>query len=391
VGLLLASTAISVTGDGAFIAAAPLLAASLTRDPFAIATVTAAMYVPWLLVGLLAGALVDIWPRRRVMVTADLVRGGLLAVLALLVQTQHIAMWGLVLVVFTVGVAQCFFDAAAQASIPILVGRDKDALTRVNGRYWALDTMGRGLVGPPAGSISFAAVRALPFFGDAVSFIASAVLVRRLPDEVAVPSRRLEGVLASVRTGLRHLWRTPDLRVLALSMGAYNFGYNMAFATFVLFARDLLDIGTGMYGVLLATAAIGGVVAGWRAQPWTARLSYRQIQAVAHALQATAWLGIAVLHSVGPAVVLLFVLGAGSTLASVAVGSARQALTPDPLLGRVVSAFRLFGLGAAGVGALVGGAVADAVGLRAPLFSAAALLAVAAVVTWPFAAGERHS
>jgi len=78
---LLASTAISLTGDGAFLAAAPLLAAALTRNPVAVSTVTAAVYVPWLVFGLPAGALVDRWHRRRVMVTADLARAGVLAVL----------------------------------------------------------------------------------------------------------------------------------------------------------------------------------------------------------------------------------------------------------------------------------------------------------------------
>src|SRR6266540_6306135 len=87
VGPLLASTGISVTGDGALIAAAPLLAASLTRNPVAVSTVTAAFYLPWLLVGLAAGALVDRWARRPVMVAADIVRAVILATLAALVFT----------------------------------------------------------------------------------------------------------------------------------------------------------------------------------------------------------------------------------------------------------------------------------------------------------------
>jgi len=78
---LLASTAISVTGDGAFIAVAPLLAAALTSSPVAVSTVTAGFYVPWLAFGLPAGALADRWPRRRVMVVADLVRAFMLAAL----------------------------------------------------------------------------------------------------------------------------------------------------------------------------------------------------------------------------------------------------------------------------------------------------------------------
>src|SRR3954447_25139498 len=117
---LLASTAISVTGDGAFLAAAPLLAAALTRDPIAVSSVTAAVYVPWLLFGLPAGALVDRWSRRRVMVSADLARAGILAVFVALLMAGWLSLPMLVAAVVLVGIAQCFFDSAAQAVIPAI-------------------------------------------------------------------------------------------------------------------------------------------------------------------------------------------------------------------------------------------------------------------------------
>jgi MFS family permease len=381
VGPLLASTAISVTGDGAFIAAAPLLAASLTRNPLAVSTVTAAFYLPWLLTGLLAGVLVDRWPRRPVLVAADLVRAVILTVLAALVFVRAVNVLFLVTVVLLVGVAQCFFDSAAQATIPAIVGRDKEALTHTNGRFWALDTVGRSLIGPPLGSTTFALNKTLPFLGDALSFLASAVLVSRLPRVPASDGPR-EGLLTAVREGLQHLIHTRDLRALAFSMGAYNFGYNLAIATFVLYAKDVLRVADAGYGVLLAAMAVGGVIAGWRAASLTRRLSYRQVQAAALLVQGLAWAGVALAPNAVVVGLLFTFLGAGSSLASVAVGSARQALTPDKLLGRVVSTFRLFGLGAAGLGALVGGVVADWQGLKAPLLVAAALLILAAVPTW---------
>jgi MFS family permease len=381
VGPLLASTAISVTGDGAFIAAAPLLAASLTRNPVAVSTVTAAFYLPWLLTGLLAGVLVDRWPRRPVLVAADLVRAVILTMLAALVFVRAANVLFLVTVVLLVGIAQCFFDSAAQATIPAVVGRDKEALTHTNGRFWALDTVGRSLIGPPLGSTTFALNKTLPFLGDALTFFASAVLVSRLPRIPASDGPR-EGLLTAVREGLQHLTHTRDLRVLAFSMGAYNFGYNLAIATFVLYAKDVLRVADAGYGVLLAAMAVGGVIAGWRAASLTRRLSYRQVQAAALLVQGLAWAGVALAPNAVVVGVLFAFLGAGSSLASVAVGSARQALTPDKLLGRVVSAFRLFGLGAAGLGALAGGFVADWQGLRAPLLVAAALLILAVVPTW---------
>jgi MFS family permease len=380
---LLASAGISVTGDGAFLAAAPLLAAALTRNPVAVSSVTAAVYVPWLLFGLPAGALVDRWHRRRVMVTADLARAGVLAALVGSMLAGWLTLPMLVGAVVLIGIAQCFFDSAAQAVIPVIIGRDKEALARVNGRYWALDTVGRSLLGPPLGSATFQLARPLPFVADAVSFLASAILVRLLPD-TPVPDGPHERVGVAVRSGLRHLFRTRDLRVLAFSMGAYNGAFNIVMAPFVLYATDVLHVPNAAYGVLLAVSALGGVVAGWKAGPLTRRLSFRQTMAVAHLTQAAAWAGIALAGNVWVAAPLLAVLGAGSALSSVAVGSARQALTPDGLLGRVVSAFRLFGLGAAGLGAFVGGMIADAYGLTAPLPVAAVILVAAGLLTWPY-------
>ncbi|GAA2352932.1 MFS transporter [Nonomuraea africana] len=379
---LLAATGVSVTGDGAFLAAAPLLAATLTRDPLAVAAVTAAFSVPWLVIGLPAGALVDRWNRRRVMLAADLVRALVLTVAATLVIMGRASIPALVTAVLAVGAAQCFFDSAAQATIPAVAGRDKDALAHVNGRFWALDNVGRGLLGPPLGSATFALARALPFAIDAASFLVSAWLVRGLPDTGAAGAAR-EGLLSSVRAGLRHVFGTRDLRVLALSLGAYNCGFNLVLATFVLYATDVLAVPAAAYGLLMAAGAIGGVVAGWKARVLTRRLSYRQTTALALAVQALVWLGVLAGADVWTTGVLLAVGGAGATLTSVAVGSARHALTPDDLLGRVVAAFRLFGMGAAGLGALLGGVLARLFGLHVPFIAASGLVAVAAVLAWP--------
>ena len=380
---LLAATGISVTGDGAFLAAAPLLAAALTSNAVAVSAVTAGFYLPWLVFGLPAGALVDRWPRRTVMVAADLVRAAVLAGLVALIVTGRASVPGLVTAVLLVGVAQCFFDAAAQAVIPAVVGRRKEDLARVNGRFWALDTFGRAFAGPPLGSVTFAVGRAWPFAADAVSFLASAVLVRRLP-AVPAPAGVVERIGTAVRAGLRHLLSTRDLRVLAVSMGVYNFAFNIAMAPFVLYARHVLGVPAAAYGVLLAVPAVGGVAAGWRAERLTRRLSYRQTMTVLHVVQAATWAGIAVSGTTAVTAGLLALLGGASAVSSVTVGSARQALAPDALLGRVVSAFRLFGIGMAGLGALLGGVIAAGFGLTAPLVVAAVIPVAGAAFTWPY-------
>ncbi|MGW5681566.1 MFS transporter [Nonomuraea sp. NPDC003754] len=380
---LLAATGISVTGDGAFWAAAPLLAAEITRDPLAISLVYAAFYLPWLIIGLPAGALVDRWQRRRVMVIADLVRAVVLAGLAIAVLNGQASVPLLVATVLVVGIAQCFFDSAAQAIIPFIVGRDKGALAHVNGRFWSIDMAGRSLLGPPLGSASFAVSRVLPFGLDALSFLASAVLVRLLPNP-AVADGPHEGLGSAVRAGLGHLVKTRELLILALSTGAYNGAFNVAMATFVLYATSILDIPNAVYGVLLAAIAVGGIPAGWWARPLTSRLTYRQTQSIALSGQAISWTGILLVSNVWVTGALFVIMGACGSMSSVAVASARQALTPDGLLGRVVAAFRLLGLGVAGCGALAGGALAHFFGLNATFIASSSFLLVAALLTWPF-------
>lgn len=380
---LLASTGISVTGDGAFLTAAPLLAAALTSDPVAVSTVTAAFYLPWIVAGLPTGVLVDRLPRRRVMIVADLARACVLAALVAIIVAGRASVALLVLAVLCVGVAQCFFDSAAQSVIPVVVGRDKDVLAQVNGRFWSLDAVGRSLLGPPLGSASFALGRTLPFVADGASFLVSAALVRRLP-AVPVGERHPESIKTAIGLGVRHVAVTPGLGVLALSAGAANFAFNASMAIFVLYAREVLMVPPAAYGLLVASGAVGGVVAGWQARALTRRLSYRQTMAISCLAQAVAWAGTAITANVWVAGSLFAFSGATTALANAALGSARQELTPDNLLGRVTATYRFVAVGAAGLGAILGGVVAGQFGLAAVLALSAGCLLANALFTWPF-------
>lgn len=378
-GLLLASTGVSVTGDGMLLAAAPLMAAALSRDPLAVASVSAAGYAAWLLVGLPAGALVDRWNRRVVMVASDLGRAAVLLAFVLLVLSDNATIASLAVAVFLVGVGSCFFDPAAQAVIPMIVGRDKDQLSRANGRLWALDTFGRSLAGPPAGAAAFAASRVLPFGLDAGSFVLSAALVSRLPAPPVKPAVQHAPMLRAIKAGMAHLVGHPELRTVTLGMASYNLGYNVAFATLVLYAQDVLNLGTLGFGLLIASGALGGIAGGWLAPRISGALSARSAYALTLGVQAAAWLTLLLAGNAWVAGVALVFVGIASTTGSVVGGSTRQLHTPDEMLGRVVSSTRLFGIGSAALGSVLGGVVADAGGLGAPFVVAAGLLALASL------------
>ena len=388
-GRLLASTGVSIAGQGMVIAAVPLMAASFTRSPMGVSISVAATYAAWLVAGLPAGALVDRWHRRATMVVADLVRAALLGGFALAVMADTASLWLLIAVVFLVGVAGCFFDPASQAAIPAVVGRDQQALAKANGRLWSLDLLGRSLVGPPAGAALFAVAAVLPFAANAVTFAISALLLvglRQLgkPD----PGRHKQPHLArSVRDGVSFLVHHRELRGLTLGMASFNLVYNLAYATLVLFAQERLGLDERGFGVLLAMLAVGGLLAGWLSPRLSGRVSTLQVYAGCLLAQALAWAAVALIETPIVAGASLVLVGLASMTATVIGAAARQSLTPDHMLGRMSAGTRVVGLGAAGIGALAGGAIAGVGTLSSP-FVVAALVAIVAALSFAAAASK---
>src|SRR4051794_3983109 len=172
---------ISSLGDGVSHAALPLLALTLTRNPMALAVVTAAGTLPWLLFGVLGGALVDRWDRRRTMWVTDAARAALLAIPAAAAALDVLSIPLLAAVPSLLGIGALFSDPAATASLPDLLGRAPALLERANARLRGPQTAASGFAGPPAGSALLALGRAVPLLADALSFALSALLVRSLP------------------------------------------------------------------------------------------------------------------------------------------------------------------------------------------------------------------
>ncbi|MGB8385383.1 MAG: MFS transporter, partial [Dermatophilaceae bacterium] len=351
VGRLIAATGVSMVGQGAVLSAVPLLAATLTRDPVAVSVVSAAPYGAWLVIGLVAGALVDRWPLIRTMIGADLFRALVLGALSAAILAGVASLPLLVAAVFLIAVAGCFFDPAAQAAIPTLTSRDGQALAVANSRLWSLDVLGRSLLGPPLGAALFAAAAVAPFGLNAVTFVISGALLlgihragHHAPSSPPVP------IHTAVKAGLVFLAGSRPLRLLVAGMGAYNFAYNLAAATLVLFAQDYLHLDARGFGLLLATLAVGGLAGGALAPRINEHLSAPAVYAVGLAVQGAGWATVALVQIPVVSGIALALVGLASTVVSVVGGTARQLLTPDGLLGRVSAATRVVGIGAAALG-----------------------------------------
>jgi MFS family permease len=381
------ASAVSTLGDGMYLAALPLLAAELTSDPLAVSVVTFAGWLPWLLFALPAGVLVDRLDRRRVMWTVDAARMLVVGALTAAVLAGWASIPLLAAAGFLVGAGQTVFENAAQSMVVAVVGRDPRRLERANGQLGAALTVGQQLAGPPAGSAAFALATWLPFLADAVSFGTSSALVAsisgRFTPQGAADRASGRSLRAEIAEGLRFLFGHRLLRATVLLVSVSNLAFMAGEAILVLFAREELGLGSAGYGLLLAAVAVGGVPGSLLAARVGQRVPPGPLIAggVGAGAVAMAVVGLATNPLVAGAAYAA--TGAVWGVWNVVVLSMRQAIVPDRLMGRVVGAIRLIGFGSIPVGALLGGLLGRALGLRAPFLLGAVVLAAAALLALP--------
>jgi MFS family permease len=190
--------------------------------------------------------------------------------------------------------------------------------------------------------------------------------------------------VAEIGEGLRWLWNHGLIRTLAIMLGVFNMTFAATEAILVLFAQDVLGLGSFGYGVLFTSTAVGGLIASLTADKIVAWLG------PGRALQASVLISALVLSVVAfsdSAVVVwavFLLVGITVVVWNVITVSFRQAVVPEDIFGRVNSVYRLLGWGGLSIGALLGGFLARGFGLTAPFWFAAVVLAMMFLVTVPF-------
>jgi MFS family permease len=383
---LWSASLISPLGDGALLAAVPLMAKSLTTDPRLISGVAFATTLPWLLLSLVGGAVVDRFDRRRLMIAAQITQAVLVGVLALLVTAHLTRIWMLYVLPFGVATGEVMFTSASQTVVGTMVSADN--LERANGRLVVNQTVARQFAGPPLGSVLFVYALPLPFWLNTLTFSLSvAMIVRIRASATASDTKKVAtgaSLFANVAEGLRWLMRNRLMRTLALVAGISMFGESMAQATLVLFSSNVLHLGNLGYGVLLAAMAIGGVIGGMVSGRAVNRFGSRPVAIAAQTACSVMWLGIGLIGRNPFTVVALFILySVGESMWVVVVQSTRQRLVPNELLGRVTGAGRMITWGSIPLGSLVGGFVATYFGLITPWIVGGGLSLLVTVVALP--------
>ncbi|MEV5692553.1 MFS transporter [Micromonospora globbae] len=383
------SSGVSNLADGIFKVALPLVAIQFTRSPALIAGLAALLTLPWLILALPAGALSDRLDRRRIMLVANVARASLLAVLVLVLMLDAGSVWVLAVVALCIGINETVYDTAAQSILPQLVTRDQ--LSRANGRLYGAELTANQFIGPPLGGILAVVGAAAAFAAPAALWAVAVAALLLVRGDFRVVREQRTTLRADIGEGLRFLFGHRLLRTLAAMVGLFNLGANSMFAVLVLYAvgpTSAMHLSEQAFGVLLTTIAAGSLAGSMVAERVERLLGRAATIAVAY-LSGALLLGIPALTT-NPFLIgaSFFTGGMGMVVANIVTVSLRQRITPNRLLGRVNSAYRLIAWGTMPIGALLGGLLAQLFGLRA-VFAITGLLAVATLAGLTIVSNDR--
>lgn len=384
---LLGSNAFANLGDGIAKTAFPLLAATVTRDPLLIAGLSAAQFLPWLLFGLLAGAMLDRVDRRKAVVLANTARAVAVGVTGVLVYFDAANIWLVYATALAVGIAEVVADSAANVLIPSVV--ERSGLSSANSKLQATEIVGQTFLGGPVGSLTFALFAAFPFLLDSVAFALGAALLAAMSGNYRPRRKEAPGdtasVAATVRTdiaeGLRWLRHNPLLLRLVVIAGLVSLVSELAQAQLVLYALQDLDLSNAAYGAFAFAGGIGGLVGAAVAARLIDRFGGRLTLVSGTVGCGVTFLAMGLVSQPVVSGVLFGLFAAAIVVVNVILATARHTLVPEELLGRVLGVWRTVVWGALPVGALLGGVTTRLLGTPSATFalSGVLLLGVAGV------------
>ncbi|WP_330276428.1 MFS transporter [Lentzea sp. NBC_00516] len=378
---------LSVVGAVVSAVALPVLVYQLTGSAGWTSAVTAAEALPYLVFGLLAGALADRLDRRVMMVAMDFTVAAVLLSVPLAWLAGGLTAPHVVVVAFATQTAFVFFDAANFGALPALVGKEKltTAYAKLYGRTTVVELVVPGVTGLLVAIVAPAALLAV----NALTAVGSALLLRAITSSMANPRAvRGAGELANdVREGLRFLWHEPVIRILTLVGATHSVASGAWMAVLVPFADKVLGVapkGDARLAVLFTCWGVGAVIASRLFPRVTARWGNAKVSLAALPLSVLG--GVLVLLSGHWLVLCVTATYWGITGALVVINGItyRQQVCPEELQSRVNTTARMvaWGLGQP-LGAALAGVLSVALGdPRAGLAAGLAVLLAGVVTAW---------
>lgn len=383
---------VSVLGSQVTLVALPLAAVvALHASAADMGVLQALEAMPFLLFALAAGVWLDRVRRRPVMVAADIGRALVLGAVPAAAALGRLSMPVLYAVAFLAGSLTVLFDVASQAYVPSLVGRGR--LAEANGRMQLSQSVA-SLLGPALGGLLVGLVTAPAAIGaDAVSYVASVAAVASIRrPEAQAPARdkaahRSGRALGDIGEGMRLVFGHRILRPLTFTGALTNLCMDAMLAILILYAHRNLGLGSVAIGILMSLGAVGGIAGALLTERAARRLGPGPVLVASVVITSVGMVLIPLAGGSRPELLAMLLAAAvlvfgGSVPFNIVTVTLRQRLTPDHLLGRMTATVRFVIWGVRPIGALAGGLLGAAVGLRPTLAAAAATFFLAVPLLW---------
>lgn len=348
-------------GDGLTLVGFPLLAISLTDDARLVAAVAAARFLPFLVIGLPAGVLIDRFDRRHIAMVAQVARAASLIVVGMSVVSDTASIWLLASAAFVVGMGEVMTDGGLPAVVRDVVSINQ--LEVANSRLRASETVSNTFIGPPVGAFLFQIDPSIPFFTAAALYVITMGLLANLPGSFK-PDVDPDGgsFLREMTSGLSYVWGHSVLKPLALTVAAFAFVGEAGNAIFVILATERFGLSEFQFGLLLTGDAVASVTMSFfvlRLVRKTSHGTSMKVAVVAFSVQAFIF-GFSTL--VPLAVLAVLFGGVSDPTWNVISGTVRQRLVDDKIFGRMMTAYLFIAWSFQPLGALFGGVVAERFG-----------------------------
>ena len=373
--------------DGVLIAAAPLLAVTLTKNPVLISAISALVMLPWLLFAIPIGAIVDRVDRRFLLAGANATRFVIAALIALSIATDTITIYVLLVAAFFIGICEVIADTTSQSLIPQIL--DKSQFERGNSRLQISETVIQGFVGTPISGFLYAVAIYLPFVINSLGFLIAAALAASIPVKFLQDIRSEENAekrsnfIGEMKFGIQYLFNDKPLLRLVVTTASIGLCYSMAMSTIILFILNELNLKPSLFGLALTIQGSGAILGALLAPKLSTKFGRSRVMAVCIFLSSLLML----LQGLSPNIYIFIAL---ATIASFTISNwnillmaTYQSVIPAHLFGRIHGTRRTLVWGLMPFGSLLGGFIAKG-GLRLPLLIGGTIATVIALFSLRF-------
>jgi predicted MFS family arabinose efflux permease len=357
----------------------PLLVLALTHSPALAGLIVSLRLLPYFIFSLPAGALIDRWNRKHVMILCECMRMLNLASIPLAYTIGILTLIQLALVSFIEGTFYVFFNIAEAACLPNVVS--KEQLPKATAQYFTIFSFA-SLLGSPLGGTLYSIGRIFPFLLDIVSYLFSALSLLFIKTPLH-PERAgaSEPLWVEIKDGLLWLWRRPLLRTIA----ALTFGFNLStvgVTLLVIVLAQHLHASPFTLGIIFTCGGVGSLLGAVVTPFIQKRLSFKRAIISFLGIYVVLWLLYILAINLFLLAAITALFFAGVTIYNNIQFSYRSMLIPDTMQGRANSVFRLIAFTGAPLGTALTGVLLQALGIVPTLLTFSACFLVLAIGAW---------